>query len=146
MSGLRSVDIVARVMKTYEPREFQKNGKTGRVANLLLGDETGTVRLSLWNEEVDLLEKEKIKEGDVVRISGGYVKMDNRDMLELRLGRGSMDKTDLVVDIPEQKVIERRFEDVKRKQISEFREGDFSEARACIVQVFRKSPLFEICR
>lgn len=112
MSGLRSVDIVARVMKSYEPREFQKNGKTGRVANLLLGDETGTVRLSLWNDEVDLIEKDNIKEGDVVSISGGYVKMDNRDMPELRLGRGNMDKTDLVVNIPEQKVIERRFEDV----------------------------------
>jgi hypothetical protein len=145
VSGLRSVDMVARIMRTFEPREFEKNGKRGRVLNLLLGDDSGTVRLSLWNEELDLLEKEKISEGDVVKISGGYVKTDNRDMLELRLGRGSMEKTDLVVDVPEPKDIERRFEEVRRKPISEFREGEFNEARACIVQVFRKNLFFEVC-
>ncbi|UCD07845.1 MAG: hypothetical protein JSW41_02675 [Candidatus Aenigmatarchaeota archaeon] len=145
VSGLRSVDLVARVMRAFEPREFEKNGKKGRVLNLLLGDETGTVRLSLWNEELDLLEKEKINEGDVLKISGGYVKTDNREMLELRIGRGSMEKTDLVVDIPEPKDIERRFEETKRKPISEFNEGEYNEVRACIVQVFSRNPFFEVC-
>ncbi len=145
VSGLRSVDLVARVMDVSDVREFDKNGKSGRVANLILGDDSGTVRLSLWNEEVDFLEKEKTKEGDVVRVSGGYVKTDNRDSLELRLGRGSMEKTDLVVDVPEQNDIQDRFESVKRKPISEFREGDYAEARACIVQLFRRRPFFEVC-
>ncbi|MCK4496946.1 MAG: hypothetical protein KAU24_02040 [Candidatus Aenigmarchaeota archaeon] len=145
VSGLRSVDLVARIMRAFEPREFEKNGKKGRVLNLLLGDDSGTVRLSLWNEETDLLEREKISEGDVVKISGGYVKTDNRDMLELRLGRGSMEKTDLVVDIPEPKDIERRFEYTKRKTIGEFQDGEYNETRACLVQVFRKNLFFEVC-
>lgn len=145
VSGLRSVDFVARVMKAYEPREFSRNGKTGRVMNLLLGDDSGTIRMSFWNEEIDAIEKEKIKEGDVVKVSGGYVKTDNRDMLDLRLGRGSIDKTDLVVDVPEHNVIEQRFENVARKPISGFNEGEYAEVRACLVQLFRRNPLFEIC-
>jgi len=145
VSGLRAVDLVARVMRAFEPREFEKNGKKGRVLNLLLGDDSGTVRLSLWNDEIDSIEKEKIKEGDVVKISRGYVKTDNREMLEVRLGRGSMEKTDQVVDIPEPGEIEQRFEETKRKPISEFREGEYNETRACLVQVFRRNPFFEIC-
>jgi replication factor A1 len=145
VSGLRSVDFVARVMKVYAPREFDRNGKQGRVMSLLLGDDSGTIRMSLWNDEIDTVEKEKINEGDVVRVNGGYVKTDNRDMLDLRLGRGSIDKTDLVVDVPEHNVIEQRFENVTRKSISEFKEGEYAEVRACLVQMFRKNPLFEIC-
>ncbi len=145
ISGLRSVDMVGRIMNISEPREFERNGKTGRVANILLGDESGTVRLSVWNDEVDVIEREKLKVGDVVKLSGGYVKTDNRDSLELRLGRGSIDKTDLVVDVPEQKVIEKRFGEVRRKDIKDFREGEYAEIRACLVQLFRRNPLFEIC-
>lgn len=145
VSGLRSVDLVARVMRIFEPRDFERNGKAGRVLNLLLGDDSGTVRLSLWNEETEIVERENIKEGDVVRISGGYVKTDSREMLELRIGRGRMEKTDLVVDIPEPVEIERRFEKAGRKHIDEFREGEYNETKACLVQVFRRNPFYEVC-
>lgn len=143
VSGLRSVDIVARVMNTYEPREFERNGKKGQVMNIVIGDETGTVRFSLWNDEVE--QAKEIKEGDVLKISGGYVKNDNRDMLELRIGRGTMEKTDQIVDMPEQNEIKHRFEDVKRKPVCGFREGESAETRAALVQLFRKNLFFEIC-
>jgi replication factor A1 len=145
VSGLRSVDIVARVMKAYEPREFEKDGKKGKVVNVLLGDETGVVRLSLWNEEAELVESGKLKEGDTIKISHAYVKSDNRDAPELRVGRGLIEKTDQVIDIPPIENIEQSFNTVQRREIADFKEGQMNETRATLLQVFKRSPFFEVC-
>ena len=50
----------------------EKNGKKGKVVNLMLADETGQIRLSLWNEQVKLVEESQIKEGVVIEITNGY--------------------------------------------------------------------------
>jgi len=71
--GMRGVDIVARVVEISDVREFQRgDGSKGRVASLLLEDETGRVRMSLWDEEVELLGE--IEEGDILAITDGYIR------------------------------------------------------------------------
>ena len=97
--GLRSVDITARVTKIFEPREFSRNGKAGVVQNVSLSDETGRVRMSLWNDETRLVSEGKIKEDDVVRIEGGFTKQDNRGGAELRVGKGSIKVVDEDIEI-----------------------------------------------
>lgn len=62
------VDLVAEVVDKSEPREFQKFGKAGRVCNAQIKDESGTVTLTLWNDEID-----KVKVGDKIHIKNGYV-------------------------------------------------------------------------
>jgi len=145
ITGLKSVELIARVVKIFEPRDFEKNGRTGRVINVLLGDDTGVVRLSLWNEETELVESGKIKEGDVVRISRAYVKPDNRDNPELRLGRGSIERVEGVTDLPSAEEIEKEFSSMKRRFIRDFKDGQLNETRAALVQVFKRDPFFEIC-
>jgi len=68
--GMRGVDIVVEI---GEVREFQRSdGSRGRVASLLLEDETGRVRMSLWDDEVELLGE--IEEGDILAIYDGYIR------------------------------------------------------------------------
>ncbi len=62
------VNLVGEIVEISEPREFQKFGKPGRVANAKLKDDTGDVTLTLWNEQVD-----EFKQGDKVEIKDGYV-------------------------------------------------------------------------
>jgi replication factor A1 len=143
--GLNSVDIIARVMRISEPREFQKEDRKGSVASLILGDETGMVRLSLWNEEIETVAELGLKEGDVVKVSRGYVKMDNRGNLDLRLGRGRIERIEEEVKLPELKGMERDYGTVRRKILSEAKDGETIETRACLVQLFRKNPFFEVC-
>jgi ssDNA-binding replication factor A large subunit len=143
--GLNSVDIVARVVNISEPRNFDKDGRKGSVANLILGDETGMVRLSLWNEEIEELAELGVKEGDVVKVSRGYVKMDNRGNLDLRIGKGRMERVEEEVKLPELKGMERDYGTVRRKTLSEAKDGETIETRACLVQLFRKNPFFEVC-
>lgn len=147
VDGLRSVDLVARVVRVFEPRDFEKNGKKGSVMNVLVGDETGVVRLSLWNQEIDKFKELGVSEGDTLRVNRGYMKLDNRDNPELRIGKGSLEKLDqkMEVEIPETKRIEEDFTVAKRKDIKDFKEGELGEARGCLVQIFRRNPFFEVC-
>ncbi len=143
--GLRSLDLTAKVARIFDVREFEREGKKGKVLNLLVGDETGTARLSLWNEEVDRWKE--LKEGDVIRISGGWIKSDNRGQPELRVGKGKMEKVDEEIELPEMPTTER-LQDLavaKRKDISELREGDFGEIRASLIQIFRRNPFYRVC-
>ena len=86
--GLRSVELLGRIVDISDVRNFDKNGRKGAVQNLTLGDETGIVRLSLWNEEINLIKDMELKQEDVVKISRSYAKMDNLGNPELRLGKG----------------------------------------------------------
>src|SRR5512137_712888 len=55
------VTFAGRIISITEIKEFQRSdGSQGRVVNLTLGDETGTIRVTLWDETTDL-----IKSGDI---------------------------------------------------------------------------------
>jgi len=148
VSGLRSVDIAAKIVSISEPREFEKNGKKGRVVNVLMGDATGAVRLSLWNDETEMIGKMGLKEDSTIRITGGYVKEDNRGNPEVRLGRGKMQQVEEDIEIPNIQEFKQDFsvpKTAKRKSIKDFNVGGYAEARACLVQIFRRNPFFYTC-
>ena len=83
-----NVDIVVDVVDVGEAREFQKFGKPGRVANAIAKDETGDIKLTLWNEDI-----EKIKAGDKVHLTNGYV---NEWQGEMQLTTGRLGKLEIV--------------------------------------------------
>jgi len=143
VSGLRSVDVVARIMSMFPARDFEKNGKKGSVANIMLGDDTGMIRMSLWNDEIQKING--LKEGDVIKVTKGYTKVDYKNEPELRLGKGRIEKVDEEVGLPDKKEMRKDFSVAKRSNISDFKEGSNYETRACLVQMFRRNPFFEIC-
>ena len=61
-------EITLDVTEIGTVREFQKFGKSGRVASAKARDETGEVILTLWNEQID-----QVSVGDKVKIQNGYV-------------------------------------------------------------------------
>ncbi len=90
--GMSKVDIVARVIRIYEPREFQRqSGKAGRVGSLLLQDKTGQIRIALWDDKTSLIEGDKVRKGDAVQVKNAYVRRGLNKGAELSLGmRGSL--------------------------------------------------------
>lgn len=64
----QNVEVLGDIVSKEEPREFEKFGKVGRVCNAKIKDDSGEVKLSLWNEQVDM-----VKVGDKVKISNGWV-------------------------------------------------------------------------
>ncbi|MBS3131352.1 hypothetical protein J4212_02875 [Candidatus Woesearchaeota archaeon] len=82
------VDLALDIVDVSEPREFDKFGKKGRVANAVAKDETGDIKLTLWNDDVD-----KVKAGDKVKITNGYV---SEWQGELQLGTGKFGTLEVV--------------------------------------------------
>ena len=143
VSGMRSVDLTGKIVRVFEPRDWEKKGKKGSVANILLADETGVVRLVLWNDEVNLIRDGTLKEDDVVRLRGGYVKKGYNNALEVSKGKGVLEKVDEEVTVPVQQ--ELKPSGFAAKRISEFTEGDAVRCRACLVQLYRRNPFYEVC-
>lgn len=81
--GMRRVDIVAKVIDISEPREVQSrySGQTFRVADATIGDETGTIKLVLWNEQIG-----QVNVNDNISIANGYVK-SFRGEIQLNVGK-----------------------------------------------------------
>lgn len=81
-SGMRRVNLEGKIIEISEPREVTtKYGEVSRVATAILQDETGTVKLSLWNENID-----KVSENKQVKIENGYVTVF-RGENQLNVGR-----------------------------------------------------------
>ena len=87
----RRVNLVGKIVEKGEEREVfsRSDGINHRVAEALIGDDTATVLLTLWDDNIDRFEV-----GDVIQISNGYANLF-RGSLRLNIGRyGSADKID----------------------------------------------------
>jgi replication factor A1 len=91
--GQGDVNLQGVVLGTDSVRTFDRDdGSEGRVANLILGDETGRVRVTLWDGKAD--RAEEIDPGTVVEVVDGYVREREGD-LELHVGdRGAVEAVD----------------------------------------------------
>ncbi|EMA63246.1 single-stranded DNA binding protein [Halorubrum kocurii] len=99
--GASDVDLVGQVLDTDSIRTFDRDdGSEGRVANLTVGDETGRVRVTLWDGKADLADE--FEAGEVVEVGDGYVRERDGD-LELHVGdRGTVERVDEDVEyVPE---------------------------------------------
>lgn len=80
--GMKRVDIAAKVLELSESREVTtRTGEQSRVVTAVVTDESGTVKLTLWNEQID-----QVKVNDTVAIENGYV-TSFRGETQLNVGR-----------------------------------------------------------
>jgi len=86
----KSATVTVKVVSKGEPKQVMgKDGSPHKVADILVGDETGSILFSLWDNDID-----KVSEGDVLNITDGYVTVV-RGSMRLSLGRqGKMEKSD----------------------------------------------------
>ena len=145
VSGVRNVNLVARVFKTSSITEFQKkNGEKGRVVNVFLSDGSGYTRLPLWNDQVKIIEEGTVKVGDVVQVFGGMSKDNVYGEVEISIGKfGSIRKVEDDSVVPGMDDIEQElFQENSQTKISGLVPGNF-DVRGTIVQVFKGNFIFE---
>jgi len=135
--GMKSVDVVGKVVRKYELREFSTEKRKGKVANLMMADETGSIRVVFWNDKTN--DFEQIKEEDVIKIKNAYVR-DNAGRKELHLG----DSSHLIINPANVSIQTKERKEYDRKHISELTDGMTAEVMGTIVQVF-DIRYFEMC-
>lgn len=143
LPGMRDVETVAKVTAVYELREFETNGRKGKVASMMVGDETGTIRITMWGNQADNINS--IKQGDIIKILSGYVR-ENRGYKEIHLN----DKSKILINpkgetVGEVKLTSQPQGNAKRKQIKDLLETDNNiELFGTIVQAF-EPRFYEVC-
>lgn len=66
-----NVTFTGRVLTVSEVREFQRSdGSMGRVANITLADETGSVRLTLWDESTEMIKSGDLAVNQCLKVRG----------------------------------------------------------------------------
>lgn len=131
--GLNSVNIICKVTKVNEVRTFNKNNRQGRVGSLVVGDETGSTRVVVWDENIISLFKD-IKEGDILKISNAYVKQ-NSSLKEIHLGG----KAQLLINPENESIDEVKVTVLSshaKKNIVDLKENEFVELIGTVVQIF----------
>ena len=80
---MRRVSVEAKVVEKGEPREVRSRYKdeTYQVADARIEDETGSIKLTLWNEQID-----QVEVNNTVKIENGYV-TSFRGEVQLNVGK-----------------------------------------------------------
>lgn len=82
---MKRVSLKAMVVEVPKPKMvYTRYGTQAFVSNALISDETGTLRMSLWNQQIS-----KVSEGDRINIENGKVATFKGER-QLRLGRGGI--------------------------------------------------------
>lgn len=68
-AGMRNVSVVGKVESVGQPRTVNlRAGGTNTVADAVISDESGQIKLSLWGDEIS-----KVQAGDRVSVENGYI-------------------------------------------------------------------------
>ena len=66
--GMRGVNVKVRIDSISEARTVNlRTGGQAKVADAQVSDETGVIKLSLWDDQINMIE-----EGDMVLVEYGY--------------------------------------------------------------------------
>ncbi len=80
---MKRVEVEADVVDKGSTRQVQSrmSGETFNVADAVVQDETGNVKLTLWNEQID-----QVNVGDRIKIENGYV-TSFKSEIQLNVGK-----------------------------------------------------------
>lgn len=135
VESMRRAHVIGKIISVFPIRTYNKNGKEGRVANLILADATANVRVVLWDSNhIDLVANGKLNVGDVVEISDAIVRNG-----ELHLSSFADIKRS--AEIVEAIVVAPMFNEGSLKDV---KPGQRLKTRAFIVQVF-EPRYFTVC-
>jgi replication factor A1 len=125
--GMRKVNCIVKIINIFPVRTFNKNGKEGKVANIIVADETGSIKIVLWDtNHIALIENANITVGDVVDIKNASMR-ENEVHLS---GFSEIKKSSIILDNVK---TERTFNE---KNISEILDNQSVKIRGIIVQMF----------
>ena len=163
VADLSFIDLEAKVVRIFDLRTFEKKKSLGKgrngtevsfpsnigsVQNVIIGDETGTVFLVLWGEDIEKIKG--IEEGNSVKITNSFSKVSGKSGGGIELGlrkRGAIEKIDKNIEVFSGKTgMDSKAEfSGNRIEIKDLKEDILAEVRGCFVQIFKRTPVYFVC-
>lgn len=140
---MRKVTLKARVVSISDVNTFERDDdeEEGRVQNMVLGDDTGTIRLTLWDDQTEIADK--VEEGDAIAIGGAYTVEDNQGNAELRLGDEAQVKMAEDDEVPE---VESQGGEASKVDIREIKTKNSTyEIEGMVMDIYTSNPFYSMC-
>ncbi len=138
--GMGTVNVLVKIQKIFDEKSFDTGTRKGKVRSFIGGDETGTIRIVVWNDLVNAIQT--IKEGDIIKIDNAYAK-ENNSQKEIHLN----DRSKIEINPVGENVGDVKLTQIQRirKKIDALQESDANvELLGTIVQSF-EPRYFEVC-
>ncbi|MEM4230461.1 MAG: hypothetical protein QXF25_01110 [Candidatus Pacearchaeota archaeon] len=135
ISGMKKVNLVGKIVKMFPVKEYKKEKREGKIASMFVADETGMIRVVLWDiNHIKLVEDGVIKQDSFIEISNATVRNSELHLTGFSDIKISQKKIDNVKTTP----------DFHEKKLIDIKVGENVVLRAFIVQAF-EPKFFEIC-
>jgi len=133
------VHLRAKILRVFPEQEFQTENGLQKMIAMIIGDETGTARLVIWDSD----KAKGFKEGDSIVITSAYTKKDERG-LSIHLGRLGMLQPSRE-EVSAKDGVQNR-PTITRKRIDELKDGDkYIAVMATISRIFGVREIF-VCK
>jgi replication factor A1 len=139
----KNIKVTGKIIKKDTPREvtFKADNSAHQVCDVVIADETGSISLSIWDDDIS-----KIQENKTYCIENGYVSTF-RDTLKLNVGKfvkiienpTEIDNSNTENNLSEKKMIPQR------KNLSEIAEYETIQVLGNIVAIPDQNPIYESC-
>jgi len=133
--GMIGVDFIAEILEVGAVNTFERDGRTRQVSSMLVADESGKVRLTLWDGNAELASR--VASGDVIKVENSYVKKG------LLGNEVHADWRSRVILKPHNVKLPQIGGVVSRVKISQLTEGVLSEVEGNVASAVARS--YEIC-
>jgi len=133
--GMRKINIIGKVINLFPIKEYNKNGRSGRIGSFILADETSNIRTVLWDENhIGLIANGQVYKEGVIEITNATLRNGELHLTSFsELKPSTKSIGNIVVNKP-----------ATKKEISKFNPNDNVTARAFIVQMY-EPKFFQIC-
>ena len=129
--NLKGVKVKGKIVRKYPITVFERDGNQGKVGSMLIGDESGTTRLTFWHDQTELLTQ--FDESTVYQFEQ-LSSRSNQGRVELTYSQNSTFKQ---ID-EDMTVVQRQAVSFgELSNLADLKEGSQMTALATIVQVFK---------
>jgi len=88
--NMKNIVLVGRIKDIFNLNSFNKsNGEVGYVGAFKLNDNTGDIRIVLWDDQVNVFKDERFEKNEIVKILNGNAKKGRYGGIEIHIGRFS---------------------------------------------------------
>lgn len=96
--NVNNLTLIGKVLDIYDLRNFQSQNGEGKVQSISVGDQTGIIKVTIWNEQTDQIANLQLN--DLIKITNCYTKINNySQQLEINAGKYA----DISINPPELK-------------------------------------------
>jgi replication factor A1 len=133
--GMRKINLTGKVINLFPIREYNKNGKSGRIGSFILADDSSNIRTVLWDENhIELIANGQIYQEAVIEITNATLRNGELHLTSFsELKPSNKNVGNIVLKKP-----------ASKKKIVGFVPNDVVTTRAFIVQMY-EPKFFQVC-